>query len=103
MIEASKRIIAMKSQGEEKQEVEGINPAITRYLLEIKTLQNAPRDAEKLEGILEIKQKEKEETIHIEEEHKCSYSEIEMFKVILYFLVARSKRKYQDYSIAINR
>jgi hypothetical protein len=35
--------------------------------LEIKTLQNAPRDATKLRKLLEIKQRQKEEAMHIED------------------------------------
>jgi hypothetical protein len=43
MIEASQRMITINSQGE----LGGMNPAIKRHLeLEIKTLQNAPRDAQ---------------------------------------------------------
>jgi hypothetical protein len=42
MVEATQRMITINSQGE----LGGINPVIKRYLeLEIKTLQNAPRDA----------------------------------------------------------
>jgi hypothetical protein len=33
--------------------------------LEIKTLQNAPRDADKLRKLLEVKQRQKEEADHI--------------------------------------
>jgi hypothetical protein len=44
MIEASQRMITINSQGE------GMNPAVNRHFkLQIKTLQNAPRDADKLE------------------------------------------------------
>jgi hypothetical protein len=35
--------------------------------LEIKTLQNAPRDAAKLRRLLEIKQRQKEQAMHIED------------------------------------
>jgi hypothetical protein len=46
MIEASRRMTMINSQG---QELGGINPAINRHLeLQIKTLQNAPRDTDKL-------------------------------------------------------
>jgi hypothetical protein len=51
MIEASQRMLDVQSQveGEGKEEGWGINPAMKRHLeLEIKTLQNAPRDADKL-------------------------------------------------------
>ena len=59
MIDASQRMITMHSQvpGEAK-EGWGINPAIKRHLeLEIRTLQNAPRDAEKLRRLLETEQR----------------------------------------------
>ena len=49
MIEASQRMLKVNSQGagEAREEGWGINPAMKRHLeLEIKTLQNAPRDAE---------------------------------------------------------
>jgi hypothetical protein len=39
-------------------------------VMQIKTLQNAPRDAGKLRRLLEIKQRQKEETDHIEKTHK---------------------------------
>jgi hypothetical protein len=46
----------------------GINPATKRHFeLEIETLQNAPRDADKLRKFLEIKQRQKEEAMHIED------------------------------------
>jgi hypothetical protein len=56
MIEASQRMIRVNSQGE------GMNHAIKRHLeLEIKTLQNAPRDVDKLERLLRLKERQKEE------------------------------------------
>jgi hypothetical protein len=54
MIEASQRMITVNSQGE------GMNPAIKRhYELQIKTLQNAHRDPDKLERLLKVKQRQK--------------------------------------------
>jgi hypothetical protein len=47
--------------------------------LEIKTLQNAPRDAEKLRRLLETKQRQKEEADHIEDTQRL-VTEIEMLK-----------------------
>jgi hypothetical protein len=43
MIDTRQRIMRINSQGEELGG--GINHAMKRHLLEIKTLQNAPRDA----------------------------------------------------------
>jgi hypothetical protein len=47
-----------------------MNPAIKKHLeLEIKTLlQNAPRrDADKLEGLLKLKKRQKDEAMHIKD------------------------------------
>jgi hypothetical protein len=45
-----------------------MNPAIKRHLeLEIKTLQNVPRDADKLEQLLKIKKRQKEEAMYMED------------------------------------
>jgi hypothetical protein len=76
MIEASQRMIRVNSQGE------GMNPAIKRYYeLQIKTLQNAPRDAEKLEWLLKKKERAKEESMHIEDTQRL-VTEIEMPKIL---------------------
>jgi hypothetical protein len=46
----------------------GINPVMKRHLeLQIKTLQNASRDADKLRQLLELKQRQKEEAMHFED------------------------------------
>jgi hypothetical protein len=50
---------------------------------EIMTLQNAPRDREKLKRLLKIMQKQKEEAMHIEDTERL-ITEIEMLKVVLY-------------------
>jgi hypothetical protein len=53
MIDASQEIITMGSQGE------GMSPPMKMHLeLEIKILQNAPRDPDKLERLLKVKQRE---------------------------------------------
>ena len=71
----------------------GINPAIKRHLeLEIKTLQNAPRDADKLRRLLELKQRQKEEAMHIEDTQRL-VTEIEMLKVVLYLVSRKSEKK----------
>jgi hypothetical protein len=61
---------------------------------EIMTLQNAPRDPEKLKRLLKIKQKQKEEAMHIEDTERL-VTEIEMLKVVLY-LISRDKRTIQE-------
>jgi hypothetical protein len=69
MIDASQRMIDVQSKvtGEPK-DGWGLNPVMKKHLeLEIKTLQNAPRDADRLRRLLEIKQRQKEEAMHIED------------------------------------
>jgi hypothetical protein len=54
MIEASQRMINEQN-----------NPIVNKYFKsEIKTLQNAPRDPEKLERLLKVKERQKEEAMH---------------------------------------
>jgi hypothetical protein len=54
MIEASQRMITINTQGE----LGGMNPAVKKhYELQIKTLQTAPRDLDKLERLLQLKQR----------------------------------------------
>ena len=75
----------MNSQGE------GMSPSMKKRLeLEIKTLENAPRDSDNLERLLQVKQRQKEEAMHIET-HRGSL-QIEMLIVVLY-LVCRNERK----------
>jgi hypothetical protein len=57
MMEASHRMITKNSQGELGG---GMSPPIKKHLeLEIKTLENAPRDAEKLKRLLKTKRRQK--------------------------------------------
>jgi hypothetical protein len=59
----------MNSQGQELGGI--ISPAMKgRVELQIKTLQNAPRDADKLRQLLKSKQREKENAMYIEDTHK---------------------------------
>jgi hypothetical protein len=92
MIDFSQRMIDVQSKmtGEPK-DGWGLNPVMKRHLeLEIKTLQNAPRDADKLKRLLEIKQRQKEEADHIEDTQRL-VTEIEMLKVVLYLVSRKSK------------
>jgi hypothetical protein len=78
MIDASQRMITINSQGE----LGGMNPIIKRhYELQIKTLQNAPRDPDKLERLLKRKERQKEEAMYMEETQRL-VTEIEMLKVV---------------------
>jgi hypothetical protein len=76
MIEASERMI-----GEQN------NPIVNKHFeLQIKTLQNAPRDVDKLEWLLKAKEREKEEeAMHMEDTQRL-VTEIEMLKVVLYLV-----------------
>jgi hypothetical protein len=92
MIDASQRMIDVNSQvtGEAK-DGWGINTVMKKHLeLEIRTLQNAPRDADKLRRLLELKQRQKEEADHIDDTQRL-VTEIEMLKVVLY-LMCRKQR-----------
>jgi methyl coenzyme M reductase beta subunit len=87
MIDANQRMIKISSQGGE-----GMSPPMKKHLeLEIKTLENAPRDADKLRKLLQVKQRQKEEADHIEDTQRLA-TEIEMLKVVLY-LVYRNNRR----------
>jgi hypothetical protein len=86
MIEASQGMITiMESQGGR-----GMSPPMKRHLeLEIKILENAPRDVEKLERLLKTKRRQKEEAMHIEDTQRL-VTEIEMLKVVLHLVSRRS-------------
>lgn len=81
MIEASQRMIRVNSHN---QGIEGawggMNPATKQHLdLQIKTLQNAPRVPDKLERLLKIKLRQKEQAMHIEDTKRL-VTEIETLK-----------------------
>jgi hypothetical protein len=83
MIDASQRMLDVQSKvtGEPK-DGWGINPIMKKHLeLEIRTLQNAPRDAEKLRRLIDIKQRQKEQAMHMEDTQRL-VTEIEMLKVV---------------------
>jgi hypothetical protein len=89
MIEASQRMSTVNSQ----ETLRGISPPQRRHLeLEINTLQNAPRDAEKLERLLKAKQRQKEEAMHIEDTQRL-VTEIEMLKVASYLVSRREEEQ----------
>ncbi len=57
-------MIRINSQGD----LGGMSPPLKRHLeLQIKTLQNTPRDADKLERLLNVKKRQKEEAMHMED------------------------------------
>ncbi|MDQ3717958.1 MAG: hypothetical protein M3311_02245 [Thermoproteota archaeon] len=91
MIDFSQRMIDVQSKvtGEPK-DGWGLNEVIMKHLeLEIRTLQNAPRDAEKLRRLLDVKQRQKEEAMHIEDTQRL-VAEIAMLKVVLYLVSRKS-------------
>jgi hypothetical protein len=78
----------MNSQGE----LGAMSPTPKRHLdLEITTLQNAPRNADKLRRLLQIKQRQKEEAMHIEDTQRL-VTEIEMLKVVFYLVCRKSEK-----------
>jgi hypothetical protein len=80
--DASQRMRRMNGQSEE---LRGrLNPVTElQPELEIKILENAPRNADKLRGILKVKQRQKEEeTMYIGDIEGLG-DEIEMLKVVL--------------------
>ena len=100
MIEASQRMIMVSSSSIDEGGVEGgwggMNSAMKRHLeLQIKTLQNAPRDPDKLERLLKVKRRQKEDEAMYFEDTERLVTEIEMLKVVLH-LVSRDKRKKED-------
>ena len=60
--------------------------------MQIKTLKNAPTDADMLEQLLKAKRRQKEEAMDIEDTQRLVTEEIEMLKVVFY-LAASTKRK----------
>jgi hypothetical protein len=64
-----------------------MRPPLKRHLeLQMRTLENAPRDADMLERLLQIKQRQKEEAEHIEDTERLVI-ETEMLKVVLYLVL----------------
>jgi hypothetical protein len=83
MIEASQIMLEVNSQGGDGSVGGGMNPAIKQLGLQIKTLQNAPRDHQKLERLLRVKRRRKEEATEREDPERL-VTEIEMLKVVLF-------------------
>ena len=67
-----------------------MSPPLKRHV-ELETLENAPRDAEKKGPLLKSKDRQKEETMHIENTQRL-VTEIEMLKVVI-FLECRKEGK----------
>jgi hypothetical protein len=61
------------------------------FILQIKTLQNAPIDPDKFERLLKIKERQNEEARHIEET-QWLVTEIKMLRTVLH-LVSREQKQ----------
>jgi hypothetical protein len=74
----------MNSQGK----LGGMSPPIKRHLeLEIKALQNAPRDADKLKSLLQVKQRQKEEALHIDDTQRLVTERLKCSKLYCFWFV----------------
>ena len=83
-----------------------MSPPMKKHLeLETRTLENAPRDADKLERLLQVKQRQKEEADHIEDTQRL-VKEIEMLKVVLLLVISRGgdliPARWRNYMSMIN-
>jgi hypothetical protein len=96
MIDASQRMIDVQSKvtGEAK-EGWGLNTVMKKHLeLEIKTLQNAPRDEDKLRLLLELKQRQKQEAMHIEDTQKGWLQRLKCKRWYCFWCVESSNNNY---------
>ena len=60
--------------------------------MQIKTLENAPTDADMLEQLLKAKRRQKEEAMDIEDTQRLVTEEIEMLKVVFYLAASRRRK-----------
>jgi hypothetical protein len=67
------------------------------FQLQIETLQNAPRDAEKLEEIIKAKERENKEARYIEDTERL-VPEIEMLKLVLFLVMRGGRMKRRETS-----
>jgi hypothetical protein len=93
MIEGMRSFIREDNNGNRSSSNRIINPAIRAHFhLEIKTLQNAPRDPPKLEQIIRAKEKENNEKARHIEDIQRLVTEIEILKFVL-FIVGRNNTR----------
>lgn len=92
-------MVRVNNKSQEESEIIKINPAMKRHFeLEIETLQNAPRDEDKLRELLKLKEKQNEqEATHIEETQKL-VTEIEILKFVL-SSVSRKQQQQDEYQM----
>jgi hypothetical protein len=98
MIEAKRNFIQEDNNNSDNDKTSSsssiiINPATrAHFQLEIKTLQNAPRDASKLEQIIKAKEREHDKARHIYETQRL-VTEIEMLKFVLFLVNRNTSRR----------
>jgi len=81
-IEGIQKMIKVHDNPDEEEVGIPINPAIKRHFeLKIKTLREAPRDADKLKRIFKTKQRELEDAVKIEDTERL-VPEIEMLRFV---------------------
>ncbi len=54
----------------------------------LRCFKNAPRDPEKLERLLKIKERQKEEAMYMKDTQRL-FTEIEMLKLVLYLVIRK--------------
>ena len=87
MVEAKRSFI--------REDPEGIRiSSVTKrhFQLQIEILQNAPRDAAKLQQIIKAKERENEKARHMDDTQRL-VTEIEMLKVVLCLMMRRGRRR----------
>jgi hypothetical protein len=96
-------MLTINTQGGDPKHGQGMNPVMKRHLeLEIETLQNAPRDVDKLKSLLKVKRRQKDEAMHIEDTERL-VTEVEMLKVVIWPLVCQmANDKVVDICNAVN-
>ena len=95
-------MIRVNNSQDEEPEIKN-NPAMKRHFeLQIKTLQKAPRDEDKLRELLKLKEKQNEQEATHSEDTQRLVTEIEMLKVVL-FLVSRNETKKRALDIICGR
>jgi hypothetical protein len=91
----------VKDRAYTKEEIRKMLDKCDERKLQIKTLlQNAPRDPDKLERLLKVKERQKDEALYIEDTERLMM-EIEMLKVVLHLMVKRRKDSYWSSSFPL--
>ena len=78
-------MLEVNSQGGDGSVEGGMIPAVKQLGLQIKTLQNAPRDNHKSERLLKVKRRQKEEATEREDTERL-VTEIAILKVVMFLV-----------------